>query len=46
MWLIVGRLTISGTFSIHVGQSTEVLVEKYMHEVERLHDVPDSIVLD
>ena len=47
IWVIVDRLTKSAHFiPFRVGQSTEVLAERYMQEVVRLHGVPESIVSD
>ena len=47
VWVIVDRLTKSAHFiPFRVGQSTEVLADKYMHEVVRLHGVPANIVSD
>ena len=47
VWVIVDRLTKSAHFiPFRVGQSTELLAEKYMKEVVRLHGVPASIVSD
>ena len=47
VWVIVDRLTKSAHFiPFRVGQSTEVLDDKYMHKVVRLHGVPASIVSD
>jgi len=45
--VIVDRLTKSAHFiPFRVGQSTEVLVEKYMQEIIRLHGVSASIISD
>ena len=47
VWVIVDRLTKSAHFiPFRVGQSTEVLTDKYLQEVVRLHGVPASIVSD
>jgi len=47
VWVIVDRLTKSAHFiPFRLGQSTELLAEKYMQEVVRLHGVPVSIVSD
>ena len=47
IWVIVDRLTKSAHFiPFRVGQSTEVLAERYMQEIVRLHRVPVSIVSD
>lgn len=41
IWIIVDHLNKIVYFSCYFmwGQSTEILVEKYMHEVVRLHDM-------
>ena len=45
VWVIVDRLTKSAHFiPFRLGQYIELLVEKYMQEVVRLHGVPVSIV--
>jgi len=45
--VIIDRLTKSAHFiPFRVGQSTELLADKYMKEVVQLHGVPASIVLD
>jgi hypothetical protein len=45
--VIIDRLTKCAHFiPFRVGQSTEVLAERYMQEVVRLHGVPVSIVSD
>ena len=47
VWVIVDRLTKAAHFlPFRVGQSTEVLADKYMKEIIRLHGVPVSIVSD
>ena len=47
VWVIVDHLTKSAHFiPFRLGQSTELLAEKYMQEVVRLHGVPVSIVSD
>ena len=47
IWIIVDRLTKSAHFiPFRVGQSTEMLADKYLREVVRLHGVPASIVSD
>ena len=47
VWVIIDRLTKSAHFiPFRVGQTTEVLAEKYMKEVVRLHGIPVSIVSD
>ena len=47
VWVIVDRLTKSAHFlPFRVGQSTEVLADKYMKEIVRLHGIPVSIVSD
>ena len=47
VWVIVDRLTKSAYFiPFRVGQSTEVLADKYMHGVVKLHGVPTNIVSD
>lgn len=47
VWVIIDRLTKSAHFlPFRVGQSTEVLADKYMHEIVRLHGVPASITSD
>ena len=47
IWVIVDRLTKSAHFiPFRVGQSIEVLAEKYVQEIVRLHGVPVSIVSD
>ena len=47
VWVIVDRLTKSAHFiPFRVGQTTEVLAEKYMREIVRLHGVPVSITSD
>ena len=47
IWVIVDRLTKSAHFiPFRVGQSTEILAERYMQEIVRLHGVPVSIVSD
>ena len=46
-WVIVDRLTKAAHFlPFRVGQSTEVLVDKYMKEIVHLHGIPVSIVSD
>ena len=47
VWVIVDRLTKSAHFiPFRVGQSTEVLADKYIREIVRLHGVPVSITSD
>jgi len=47
VWVIVDRLTKSEHFIPFIlGQSTELLAEKYIQEVVRLHGVPVRIVSD
>ena len=47
VWVIINRLTKSAHFlPFRVGQSTEVLADKYIKEIVRLHGVPVSIVSD
>jgi len=47
VWVVVDRLTKSARFiPFRVGQSTELLVDKYIREIVRLHGVPISIVSD
>jgi len=47
VWVIIDRLTKSAHFiPFRVGQTTEVLADKYMKEIVRLHGVPVSIVSD
>ena len=47
VWVIVDTLTQSAHFILFkVGQSTEVLADKYLQEVVQLHGVPTSIVSD
>ena len=47
VWVIVDNLTKSAHFiPFRLGQSTELLAEKYIQEVVRLHGVPVSIVSD
>jgi len=47
VWVVVDRLTKSAHFiSFRVGQSTELLADKYIREIVRLHGVPVSIVSD
>jgi len=47
VWVVVDRLTKSAHFiPFRVGQSTELLADKYMREIVRLHGVPVSIVSD
>ena len=47
VWVIVDRLTkVAHFLPFRVGQSTEVLADKYMREIVRLHGVPVSIVSD
>ena len=41
VWVVVDRLTKSEHFiPFRVGQSTELLADKYMREIVRLHGVP------
>ena len=45
VWVVVDRLTKSAHFiPFRVGQSTELLADKYMREIVRLHGVPVSIL--
>ena len=47
IWVIVDRLTKSTHFlAINVEDSLEKLAQLYVDEIERLHGVPVSIVLD
>ena len=47
VWVIIYRLTKSAHFlPFGVGQSTEVLADKYIKEIVRLHGVLVSIVSD
>ena len=47
VWVVVDRLTKSAHFiPFRLGQSTELLTDKYMREIVRLHGVPVSMVLD
>jgi len=47
VWVIVDRLTKAAHFlPFRVGQSTEVLADRYIKEIVRLHGVPVSIVSD
>ena len=47
VWVVVDHLTKSAHFiPFRVGQSIELLVDKYMREIVRLHEVPVSIVSD
>ena len=47
VWVIVDRLTKSAyIIPFRVGQSTEVLADKYMRDIVRLQGVPVSSVLD
>ena len=47
VWVVVDHLTKSAYFiPFRVGQSTELLADKYMREIVRLHRVPVSIVSD
>ena len=47
VWVIVDRLTKSAHFiPFRVGQSTEVLADKYIKEIVRLHGVPATITSD
>ena len=47
VWVVVDRLTKSAHFiPFRVGQSTELLADKYMREIVRLHGVPVSTVSD
>ena len=47
VWVVVDRLTKSAHFiPFRVGQPTELLADKYMREIVRLHGVPVSIVSD
>ena len=47
VWVIVDRLTKSSHFiPFRLGQSMELLAEKYLQEVVRLHGIPISIVSD
>ena len=46
VWVIVDRLTKAAHFLFRVGQSTEVLADKYMKEIVRLHGILVSIVSD
>ena len=47
VWVIVDRLTKTARFiPFRLGQSTEVLAEKYIREVVRLHGVPATITSD
>ena len=47
VWVIVDRLTKSAHFiPFRVGQTTEVLSDKYIREIVRLHSVPSTITSD
>ena len=47
VWVIIDRLTKSAHFlPFRVGQSTEVLADKYIKKIIRLHGVSVSIVSD
>ena len=47
VWVIIDRLTKSAHFiPFRVGQRTEVIVDKYIKEIFRLHGVLVSIMLD
>ena len=47
VWVVVNRLTKSAHFiPFRVGQSAELLADKYMREIVRLHEISVSIVLD
>jgi len=47
VWVIIERLTKSAHFvPFRVGQSAEVLADKYIKEIVRLHGVLVSIVSD
>ena len=47
VWVVVDRLTKSAHFiPFRVGQSTEILADKYMGEIVRQHGVPASIMSD
>ena len=47
VWVVVDRLTKSAHFiPFRVGQSTELLADKYMREIVRLHGVLVSIMSD
>ena len=47
VWIIVDRLTKSAHFiPFQVSQSTEVLADKYIREIVRLHDVLTTITSD
>ena len=47
IWVVVDRLTKSAHFiPFRVGQSTELLADKYLREIVRLHGIPSSIVSD
>lgn len=47
VWVVVDRLTKSAHFiPFRVGQSTELLADRYMCEIVRLHGVSSSIVSD
>ena len=47
VWVVVDRLTKSAHFiPFKMGQSTELLADKYMREIVQLHGVQASIVLD
>ena len=47
VWVIIDCLTKLAHFlPFRVGQSTEVLAEKYIKEIVRLHEVSVSIVSD
>ena len=47
VWVVVNCLTKSAHFMpFRVGQSTELLVDKYMREIIRLHGVPVSTMSD
>ena len=47
VWVIIYRLTKSAHFlPIRIGQSTEVLADKYIREIVCLHGFPVSIVSD
>ena len=47
IWVIVDRLTKSSHFiPFRVGQFTEILAEKYIREIVRLHGAPSTITSD
>ena len=47
IWVIIDHLTKSAHFlSFRVGQSTEVLADKYIKKIVHLHGVSVSIVSD